>query len=131
MFSTWRSTSPVERSFTALIASPPPPPPAPSRGGNHVSPTSPLLLPPSPRLRRGSHQVERPGAPPPPPRNDASLRRRLPEVGLDHALVLLDLLRRTLGDLLAVVEHGHAVGDAHHDLHVVLDQQDRDVPLLA
>ena len=29
------------------------------------------------------------------------------------------------GDLLAVVEHQHAVAHAHHQLHVVLDQQDR------
>ena len=29
-----------------------------------------------------------------------------------------------LGDLLAVVEHGHAVGHLHDDAHVVLDQED-------
>src|SRR4029453_8638881 len=52
-----------------------------------------------------------------------SLGRRLPEVGLDHALVLLDLLRRALSDLLAVVEHRHAVRNPHHHLHVVLDQE--------
>ena len=28
-------------------------------------------------------------------------------------------------DLLAVIEHEHAVAEAHHELHVVLDQQDR------
>ena len=39
---------------------------------------------------------------------------------------LLHVRRRALGDLLAVVEHQHAVADAHHQLHVVLDQQDRD-----
>ena len=44
-----------------------------------------------------------------------SCRGRLAEVGLDHARVLLDLVRRALGDLLAVVEHGDAVGDAHDD----------------
>src|SRR6185312_484192 len=105
MFSTCSSRSPVLR--CSLTASPPPPPPASSHGGNHVSPTTPLLLPGSPRLRRGSRPVEPPGSPQPPPRGDASLRRRLAEVGLDHALVLLDLLRRALRDLLAVVEHGH------------------------
>ena len=36
-----------------------------------------------------------------------------------------------LGDLLAVVEHGDALGDAHDDLHVVLDEQDREAALLA
>ena len=44
---------------------------------------------------------------------------------------LLDLGGRALGDLLAVVEHRDALGDAHDDLHVVLDQQDRHRPLLA
>ena len=29
------------------------------------------------------------------------------------------------GDLLAVVEDEHAVAEAHHELHVVLDQEDR------
>ncbi len=33
--------------------------------------------------------------------------------------------RRSLGDLLAVVEHEHAVAHAHHEFHVVLDQEDR------
>ena len=47
------------------------------------------------------------------------------QVGLDHAVVRLHLGRRALGDLLAAVEHGDAVGDAHHDLHVVLDHQHR------
>src|SRR5689334_14551845 len=42
-----------------------------------------------------------------------------------------DLLRRTLRDLLAVVEHGYALRCAHHDLHVVLDQENRDRALLA
>ena len=40
-------------------------------------------------------------------------------------------LRRALGDLLAVVEHGDAVGDAHDDAHVVLDQQHRQPALVA
>src|SRR5204862_62122 len=32
---------------------------------------------------------------------------------------------RALGDDLAVVEHGDPITDAHHDPHVVLDEQDR------
>src|SRR5919202_683901 len=52
---------------------------------------------------------------------------RLSEIGLDHTRVVLDLLRRSLGDLFAVVEHGDAVRDAHHDLHVMLDQEHGDV----
>src|SRR5215211_1347217 len=51
----------------------------------------------------------------------------LSEVGLDHARVLADLGGLALGDLLAVVEHGDPVGDVHHDLHVVFDQEDRQV----
>src|SRR3954454_23637205 len=55
----------------------------------------------------------------------------LPEVGLDDALVLAHLLRQTLGDLLAVIEHGDALRHAHHDLHVVLDQEDGEPTLVA
>src|SRR2546421_1135439 len=46
------------------------------------------------------------------------------EVRLDHLLVALHVVRRAFGDLLAVVEHRHAVAQAHHQLHVVLDEQD-------
>ena len=55
----------------------------------------------------------------------------LSEVGLDHAVVRPDLVRLALGDLLAVVEHPDVLGHAHDDLHVVLDQEDRQVLLLA
>ena len=40
----------------------------------------------------------------------------LPRYASITPLVLLDLLRQAFGDLLAVVEHGHAVGDPHHQL---------------
>src|SRR5438034_4675354 len=51
--------------------------------------------------------------------------RALPaEVGLDHARVGLDLGGRSLGDLLAEVQHGDPVGDAHHEIHRVLDEED-------
>ena len=36
-----------------------------------------------------------------------------------------------VGDLAAVVEHDDVVGDAHHDAHIVLDQQDADPLLVA
>ena len=48
---------------------------------------------------------------------------RAPEVGLDHLRVVLHLGRRPLGDLAPEVEHDDLVGDAHHQLHVVLDEQ--------
>src|SRR5919204_5372721 len=46
------------------------------------------------------------------------------KVRLDDARVAADRLRRSFGDLLAVVEHDDALGDVHDDVHVVLDQQD-------
>src|SRR5437867_1179842 len=53
----------------------------------------------------------------------------LPEVRLDHALVVAHVLGRTFGDLLPVVEDDDAARDPHHDLHVVLDEEDGD-PLI-
>ena len=44
-------------------------------------------------------------------------------VGVDHRLVLLHHGRYVLGDLLAEIEHRQAVAQAHHQLHVMLDQQ--------
>ena len=46
------------------------------------------------------------------------------EVGADHVRVGAHLVGRAVADLLAVVEHDHAVGDVHHHAHVVLDQHD-------
>ena len=53
------------------------------------------------------------------------------EIGLDDARILLDLLRRPLGDLAAVVEDGDLLGDAHDHPHLVLDEQDRDAQVAA
>src|SRR5262252_7590512 len=52
------------------------------------------------------------------------------EVRLDDARVRAHLVRRALGDLLAHVEHGDAIGDVHDHAHVVLDQDDGDAPFL-
>src|SRR3989454_8551176 len=46
------------------------------------------------------------------------------KVGIDHLLVAAHFVRRAVGELAAVVEHHHAVGDVHHHAHVVLDQHD-------
>src|SRR5688500_13088630 len=46
------------------------------------------------------------------------------EVGLDDLGIAAHLVGRAVADLAAVVEHHHAVGDVHHDAHVVLDQHD-------
>ena len=55
----------------------------------------------------------------------------LPQISLDHLRILLDLAGRPDGDRLAVVDHLNRLADAHHDLHVVLDEQDRDLELVA
>ena len=47
-----------------------------------------------------------------------------PQVGADHVFVLAHLARRAVADLLAIVQHHHAVADVHHHAHVVLDQHD-------
>src|SRR6266542_3404075 len=47
------------------------------------------------------------------------------QVRLDHPRIPLHLGRSPLGDLLAIVEHGDAIGHLHDHSHVVLDQQDR------
>ena len=52
------------------------------------------------------------------------------EIGVDHLLVALDLVGRAVGDLAAVFEHDHAVGQVHHHAHVVLDQRDGGAELL-
>src|SRR5215813_9270880 len=62
-------------------------------------------------------------------RNGVTSPRRIslmaqPEVGIEHGLVLADLVGPTIGDLLTVLEHDHAVGDVHDHAHVVLDQRD-------
>src|SRR5262245_13130807 len=54
----------------------------------------------------------------------SSMRRLRTEVRFDHLRVRLDLRRHAFGDLLAEVEHRHAVGHRHDQLHHVLDQHD-------
>src|SRR5262249_870723 len=47
------------------------------------------------------------------------------EIGLLHALVGADLRGAALGQHLALVEDGDAVGDVHHHFHLVLDEDHR------
>ena len=49
-----------------------------------------------------------------------------PQVGLDDSLILLDVLRPALGDQTSVVENEDLLGDAHHQLDVVLDEKHGD-----
>src|SRR6266853_364915 len=51
----------------------------------------------------------------------------LPEIDLVHALVPGDLLRRPLDQHFALHQNGDALREAEHQIHVVLDDQDRDV----
>src|SRR5215207_4249665 len=60
----------------------------------------------------------------------ASARLRCSEVRLDDLRVLAHLGGLPFRDLLAVVEDRHPVGDAHHNPHLVLDEEDRDPALL-
>ena len=53
------------------------------------------------------------------------------EVGLDDLGVAADLGGRSLCDDLAVVQHRDALADAHHDPHVVLDEEDGQAELVA
>src|SRR5437016_6961132 len=47
------------------------------------------------------------------------------KVRFDHALIRLDHAGWAFRDLLAVIEDEHGLAQPHHDLHVVLDEQDR------
>src|SRR3990172_4137654 len=62
-------------------------------------------------------------------RRPVTLRRRggasFTKVGLLHAGIPLDVARGALGDLLAEVEDDDVVGDVHDDVHVVLDEEQR------
>ena len=55
----------------------------------------------------------------------------MPEIGAQDLGIALHLLGLAICDAAAEVEHGHPIGQAHDELHVVLDQQDRDAELLA
>ena len=47
------------------------------------------------------------------------------EVRLDHALVAAHVVGRPAATHPPLRHHDHVVGVAHHDVHVVLDEQDR------
>src|SRR5688572_18807999 len=51
------------------------------------------------------------------------------EVGRLHFRIAGDRLRRVIGDETAVLEHGHGVGERHHHIDLVLDEQDGGVAL--
>src|SRR5438445_383638 len=51
------------------------------------------------------------------------------QVGVEDALVLLHLFRRSLGEQLAVREAVDVLGELHDHAHVVLDDEQRDAEL--
>ena len=53
------------------------------------------------------------------------------EIGFNDLPVVLHLDGRAFGYLYAMIEHSHPVGDAHHNAHGVLDQQDSDGAFIA
>jgi hypothetical protein len=53
------------------------------------------------------------------------------EIGSDHLGIVADRRRRAVGDLDAVVEHHDVVGYFHDHRHVVFDQQNRRVVIVA
>src|SRR5256885_2519717 len=58
-------------------------------------------------------------------RHQAPLRT-FPQVGFDHPRIAANIRGLAFGDLLAVVEDDDAIRDSHHDLHIVLDQENGD-----
>src|SRR5659263_146839 len=53
----------------------------------------------------------------------------LAQIGFDDTLVVVDVPWHAFGNLLAHIHDGNPVRDAHDDLHVMLDEQERE-PLL-
>src|ERR1700677_2317428 len=55
---------------------------------------------------------------------------RVAEIGADHFRFGTHLVRRSIGDLHAKLQRHDFVGDPHHQVHVMLDQQDAEIELL-
>src|ERR1700722_16859389 len=56
---------------------------------------------------------------------------RVAEVGADHLRLGPHLVRRPVGDFKTKLQRHDFVGHAHHQIHVMLDQQDAEIELLA
>ena len=48
-----------------------------------------------------------------------------PKIRFNHLRIVLDLFGQSQRDRLSIVYNLNSFADAHHDLHVVFDQQDR------
>src|SRR6516162_2449359 len=51
------------------------------------------------------------------------------EIGRDHGRMRLNLRRSAFEQMLAIVHDQHPIGDLHHQIHVVLDQDECDATL--
>src|SRR6267378_5019055 len=49
----------------------------------------------------------------------------IPEIRFDHLRIVLDLLREAECNRLSVIDNLNPFADAHHNLHVVFDEQNR------
>src|SRR5512132_2292611 len=112
----WRTVPDTARSVVVLPA-----PLAPSRAT--ISPSATVSETPC-RALIGPYRAST-------PRSSSSVDTLGPQVGLDHVRICLHLAGRSLRDLAAEVEHVYAVADRHHQLHVVFDEQDRQVEITA
>src|SRR5215468_6478554 len=55
----------------------------------------------------------------------SALSLQTAEVGLDDQRIALNLCRQAFGELLSEVHDDQTVGQPHHEIHVVLDQENR------
>ena len=53
------------------------------------------------------------------------------QIGFGHGRKLANLVRGAVGDHAAEIEHHDLVGEAHHQAHVMLDQEHGDAQLVA
>ena len=63
-------------------------------------------------------------------RRRSRCRSRRTEIHVDHDRINLDLIGRSTGDDLAVVEDVNVLTGSHHQADIVLDQADGEVPLV-
>src|SRR5262249_31210415 len=85
-----------------------------------------------PLSRVSSQMASRPMAEPYPARtlsstSSGSAMARASEIALAHARVSRDLLRRAFEQDAPADHHDDPAGEAEHDVHVVLDEQHRDL----
>ena len=53
------------------------------------------------------------------------------EIGFNHFGIALHVSRHTLSDFLAVIHHAHLIGNGHNQFHIVFDEKNGQVALIA